>query len=266
VEQNHLLVRNQSLSAIRDESFALLLAAHGERRQGLENEGAARLAETLRTRNVAAEICCGFIKGEPTVTQAILACHLHEIFVYPLLLSDGYFARVLLPQMIDQAMVERPDLRIQQLPPLGVDPRLADLVIGQVCTIAQTSAIVTETLTVVLCAHGSAEHPASRQAAERVASGVAKRRRFADVRLAFLEEPPALDAVIAETSGPVAVVGLFVGEGLHGGIDVPALIACAGRPDAIFAGNVGAFPGLADVVAAAVRRASLRGIMPQLTD
>lgn len=258
MEQDHLLVRNQSLNVIRAGSFALLLAAHGERRLGLENEGAARLAATLTTRNVAAEISCGFIKGEPTVTQAILACNLHEIFVYPLLLSDGYFARVLLPRMIGEAMVVRPELRIQQLPPLGVDPRFADLVIGQVSAVAQASGIVTDVLTIILCAHGSTKDTASRQAAERVASGVAKRRRFADVRLAFLEEPPVLDAVITESSGPVVVVGLFVGEGLHGGADVPELIARAGRRGAIFAGNVGTFPGLADVVAAAVRRATLR--------
>ncbi|MCC6888530.1 MAG: hypothetical protein IT536_08360, partial [Hyphomicrobiales bacterium] len=192
------------------------------------------------------------------VEDAILACGLRDIFIYPLLMSDGYFASAVLPRLIKEAAAARPGLRIQNLPPLGVDPRLADLLIGEVSNAARARGVPAEHVTVVLCAHGSTKDPASRQAAEKVADAATKRQRFAGVRLALLEEPPALDAVVREVAGPAAVVGLFVGDGLHGGIDVPALVAQSGRADVLFAGNVGAFAGLAEVVAAAVRRATLR--------
>lgn len=246
------------MNAPRHQPFALVLAAHGERRGGFENESVIRLASVLAARGVANEVRYGFIKGEPTVGDALLASGLRDVFIYPLLMSEGYFAGTVLPRLIKEATAARPGLRIQVLPPLGVDPRLADLLIGEVSNAARARDVPAEQVTVVLCAHGSTKDPASRQAAEKVADAATKRQRFAGVRLALLEEPPALDAVVRQIVGPTAVVGLFVGDGLHGGIDVPALVAQASRADVLFAGNVGTFAGLADVVAAAVRRAALR--------
>ena len=48
------------------------------------------------------------------------------------------------------------------------------------------------------------------------------------------------------------MVGLFAGEGLHGREDVARLMAVLQRRDIAFAGNVGAWPEIVDIVAAAI--------------
>src|ERR1700704_3098991 len=74
--------------------FALLLAAHGERRANADNAGVARLAGNLAAAGVAKEVGFGFIKGSPSVDEAIRALSSRHVVVYPLFLADGYFTRV----------------------------------------------------------------------------------------------------------------------------------------------------------------------------
>jgi hypothetical protein len=50
----------------------------------------------------------------------------------------------------------------------------------------------------------------------------------------------------------VIVVGLFAAEGLHGAEDAATLVAQLGRNDVTFVGNVGTWPEIADLIAAAV--------------
>lgn len=92
-----------------------------------------------------------------------------------------------------------------------------------------------------------------------MAERLAATGRFGAVRAAFLEEPPALETALAAVPGPVVVVGLFAGEGLHGGADVPQLLGEIDRADVLFAGNVGTFTEIVDIVAATVSHASTGG-------
>jgi sirohydrochlorin ferrochelatase len=237
--------------------FGLLLVAHGERRDGAGNEGVARLALDLARRGVAAEVGVGFIKGTPSVAETLSGFAMDDVVVYPLFLADGYFTRRRLPQLIaggHEASAVRPRVRV--LPPLGIDPVLVDLVAEKARQTAAAAHMSAEVVTLVLLAHGTPRDPASRQAAELMARRLAARGLFCGVCSAFLEEPPSLAQVLDGIPGPVVVVGLFAGEGLHGGDDAPQLVRQAGRAEVVFAGNVGAFAGIADVIAAAVRRAS----------
>jgi sirohydrochlorin ferrochelatase len=76
--------------------------------------------------------------------------------------------------------------------------------------------------------------------------------RFAEVRIALLEEEPSLAEALGGARGPAIVIGLFAGDGLHAGRDVPRLIGALDRNDVAFAGPVGGWPELADLVAAGV--------------
>ena len=236
--------------------FALLLAAHGERRDGAGNDGVAQLAADLLRRNIAGEIGIGFIKGIPAIDETLRALASPMVLVYPLFLSDGYFNRVRLPQLLAKAGVAR---TVRVLDPLGLDPALADLVARKAGMAAHEAAFAQARTTVVLLAHGSASDPASRQATELLARRLDQRAAFLAVRSAFLEEPPSLAEVVASVDGPAVAVGLFAGEGLHGGVDVPQLLGELGRDRIAFAGNIGTFEGVADLVAAAVTRASTDG-------
>lgn len=236
--------------------FALLLAAHGERRDGAGNDGVALLAADLVRRNVAEEVAVGFIKGIPAIDEAVRALASPTVLVYPLFLSDGYFNRVRLPQLLAKAGGAR---RVRLLDPLGLDPRLVAIVADQARAAAGAAGFAEEDTLVVLLAHGSSSDPASRQATEQMAGRLGRQARFRAVRSAFLEEPPSLAEAVASFAGPAVVVGLFAGEGRHGAADVPQLMRELGRDRVAFAGNIGVFSGLSDLVAAAVMRASTDG-------
>lgn len=240
--------------------FALLLAAHGERGNGRRNDGVGRLASALTGRGVAAEVGVGYIKGVPGIEETLRGFEVPDVLVYPLFLADGYFSRVRLPRLIAAAQAASPKpRRVRVLPPLGLDPALADVVAATARRMAGEIGIACDAATLVLVAHGTPRHKASRQAAETLARRLETRALFRGVRAAFLEEPPSLAEVIAGVGGPVLVVGLLAGEGLHGGVDVPHILEEIARADVAFAGNIGTFTDIADIVAAAVRRASTDG-------
>jgi len=232
----------------------LLLAAHGERRTGSDNQGVAQLAARLQALGLAPAVGFGFVKGAPSISEAVRRLAGHDLLVYPLFLSDGYFTRTLLPRQLSEAGAFARGRTVRLLPPLGLDPALVDLVLDRARAVARARDWPEARTELVLLAHGSSNNPASRRAAERIAKSIARRNAFARVRPAFLEEAPFLDDAIVGSRGPVLVVGLFAGEGLHGGDDVPQRVAELGRPDLAFAGNVGAFEALSDVIAAAIRR------------
>ena len=51
--------------------------------------------------------------------------------------------------------------------------------------------------------------------------------------LAFLEEAPFAQDVVAAAEAPWSAVGLFLGDGMHGGEDFDVLVSTAPTPPAI---------------------------------
>jgi sirohydrochlorin ferrochelatase len=235
-------------------AHSLLIAAHGERRSGAGNEGVAELAARLAACRIALKIGFGFLKGSPSIADAVRRLAARDLLVYPLFLSDGYFTRTLLPRQLKQAGAFDRGRAARLLPPLGLDPALPDLILNRACFIVRAQGWPPAHTRLVLLAHGSSNNSASRRAAERIAAGIAMMRIFGRVRPAFLEEPPFLQDAVATPGSPAVVVGLFAGEGLHGGGDAPKLVDELARSEVVFAGNVGGFETLPEVIAAAIRR------------
>lgn len=235
-------------------AFALLLAAHGERRPGAENDGALKLAARVAERGAAAAVEVGFLKGAPSIAEAVRRLSGYDLLVYPLFLADGYFTRTLLPRQLEEAGAFGRGRATCLLPPLGLDPALAELTLSEASAVANSRGWLTFRTTLVLLAHGSSNNPASRLATERMAAMLAARADFARVRVAFLEESPSLGEAVGPLRDPVVVVGLFAGEGMHGGRDVPQLIAEIGRDDVVSVGNIGTFAALPDVILGTIQR------------
>jgi sirohydrochlorin ferrochelatase len=230
---------------------ALVIAAHGERGSRAANAALARLAADLGARSIAHEVSYGLIKGSPSIDAVVARLAAPQVLVYPLFLAHGYFARTRLPQLL-AAAASSPAQRIRILPPLGLDPALVDVIARRIDAAVCARAIAPSEATVVMLAHGSRADDASRVATDRVVEELRTRRAYRGVRPAFLDEPPCLGAALADVRGPVIVVGLFAAEGLHGAEDAATLIAQIGRDDVTFIGNVGTWPELADLIAAAV--------------
>lgn len=232
----------------------VLLAAHGERGEGADNQGVIQLAERLAERIEGAAVEIGFLKGSPSISDAVQRLADYDMLVYPLFLSDGYFTRALLPRHLEEAGAFARGRATGVLVPLGLDPALADLILDRASSVVRAQGWPIEHTDLVLLAHGSGSNPASRVVTERIAGELALRRSFARVRPAFLEETPGLEVAVATSRVHAVVVGLFAGEGLHGGKDTSQLIAELACPTVAFAGNVGGFAALPDLIAAALRR------------
>lgn len=234
-------------------STALLLAAHGERTPDAANESVMRVADALRALQIVTEVAVGFINGTPTIAAALSELVAPRVVVYPLFASNGYFSRDRLVQLIDEANADHRGIQI--LPPLGLDPGLADLVADRIRREAVENGYAPTSLTAVLLAHGSRRNPASREATELMAKEIAGRTLFKAVSVAFLEERPFLDEAMRAVEGPAAVMGVFSGDGLHGARDAPRLVSQLERPDVRYVGSIGNLHGIEGVVRGSILKA-----------
>ncbi|MBV9978911.1 CbiX/SirB N-terminal domain-containing protein [Bradyrhizobium sp.] len=237
----------------RSAQVAVLVAAHGERTPGAENENARRVARALSDRGLAAEVGVGFISGTPSIAEALRALTSRRIIVYPLFASSGYFSRDRLVQLLDEGNRQNRELAL--LTPLGLDQGMPDFVMARAGEACRDHGFAPDASTIILLAHGSRRNAASREAAEWVAHGIQSRSTFGDVRIALLEEHPFLPEAANGVVGPIVVVGLFSGEGLHGARDAPRLIAELARSAVAYAGVVGSMAGIEELVVRAVERA-----------
>jgi len=233
-------------------SVALLLAAHGERGGSADNAGILRLVETLAARGIVAKVGAGFINGAPTIAAAVKALAESNIVVYPVFASDGYFVRVRLPQMLTESGGY--DRLTQVLAPLGLDPGLPGIIGRRLVERARADGVRPEQANVILMAHGSRRDPASRLAAQALAERLKNGSPFHAVTVALLEEPPSLQQAVAGLAGPILLVGLFCGDGMHGAEDVRREIAQCGRTDIVLVANIGEFEEIDELIVAAVAR------------
>lgn len=231
---------------------AVILVGHGDRGAGLTNRNLLAHAEALRRSGRLKFVAAGVLKGEPILEQAIESAGISgatQIGVYPFFMADGYFAGKILPERIAAA---EPKLPWTILPPLGLDPRLPKLILDQSLNAAERARLTPGETRLLLVGHGSKLGPASANATRKAADAIRKIGGFNTVETAFLEEPPFLaGALAAGAQQPTVVSGFFSGDGMHAGEDVPRAIADA-NANAVYAGPIGALPGIADLILDAV--------------
>jgi sirohydrochlorin ferrochelatase len=231
------------------DQVGLIIAAHGEQQQGAKNESVMRIAQAISAKNIVTEVAVGFIKGRPTVDEALSSLSTARVIVYPLFASSGYFTRDRLVQLLDRA--ESAQRIVSILPPFGLDPGLPALLLKQADQVVRASGLA-DTTPIILLAHGSRRSSASREATEQIASSLRRLDGRRRVETAFLEERPFVNQVAARVAQPVVVLGLFSGEGVHGAADAKRLVAELGRDDVVYVGVAGSFEGVDDLVASSV--------------
>ena len=91
--------------------------------------------------------------------------------------------------------------------------------------------------------------------ARQHAAAIQARRLFAEVAVAFLDEPPSVAEAVAGLRAPfVAAVGFLTDAGTHGAGDVARLLRATGRPGVYF-GPIGPDPALRPLIIAQARSA-----------
>jgi uroporphyrin-III C-methyltransferase len=236
---------------------ALVLAAHGSRRDPAANALVRRLAEAIRGRRLFDEVAAAFHQGEPGFDAVLDELDADEVTVVPLLTSAGHYSEVVLPQAL--ARNQRfAAVRLRQTPAVGTHAGVAPLVARRVTELLRERHLDREDVGLVLVGHGTRRHPQSRAATEQLADTLRRRRVAGDVAAAFLDDDPPLDRVAASFRRPtMLVVPFLIGGGTHALEDLPRLAGLSGSDGqegrvgerrVLIDGAVGGYPGLEEII------------------
>jgi hypothetical protein len=219
-----------------DRRPVILIAAHGERGGAANNQRLASLVEAVSAMIPEADVGSVLASVEGVVPAALAACGDRPVICLPLLFSDGFFMTERLKPFFhgEGRHLARPFVFWPRFTPFLAD-NLALRLISRA-----------EDPRVILIAHGSQRSSRSAEGARYVGSRLAA--RYGRVEVGFLEQAPFAAEVIASAEPPYAAVGLFFGDGLHGGEDFDVLVGGAPKlPAAAF--TVGDIPSLPALVA-----------------
>lgn len=221
----------------------LVLAVHGIR----GGPGFASLhRETLAGRGLFRCVEVGCHKGAPDLVEVVKSVAARgPVVIAPLLMAAGYTLRAI-QRRLDEGLAPHP--RPPMSRPLGVHPRFADLILNEALLGCARRGWDPGASGMLLVGHGTGRDPTSGGTTRRHAATVMATGHFAQVGIAFLDEPPAVPDALARFDCPhVVVVGLFLDRGEHGEADIPALLAGAGdRAD--YTGPLGVDPLVPDLV------------------
>ena len=243
---------------------ALVLAAHGSRRDPAANALVRRLAESLRARRLFHEVGVAFHQGEPGFDAVLDELTADEVTVVPLLTSAGHYSDVVLPEALARNR-RFADVRLRQTPPVGTHAGVAPLVARRVTELLRGEAAARDAVALVLVGHGTKRHPQSRAATEQLAETLRRRRVAGEIVAAFLDDDPPLEEALARVRlGTVLVLPFLIGGGAHVLEDIPRRLGLpedgdprrgrvAGRL-VLVDDAVGSYPGLEDIVLDLARR------------
>jgi sirohydrochlorin ferrochelatase len=215
----------------------ILLAAHGERGGASKNARLAQITEDVGNAIPDADVGSVLVNVEGVVAKTLAACGPRPVLCLPLLFSDGWFYTERL-----RPHFTAPNHKLAA--PLALwrsfAPFLSDnLALRLISHSADPR--------VVLVAHGSKKPGRSAECARKVATQM--QARYGRIEVGFLEEAPFAKDVVARADPPYSCIGLFLGEGLHGGEDFDVLVSSAPTPP-IAAFTAGELPGLSSLIAA----------------
>ncbi|MFT3724357.1 MAG: hypothetical protein QM773_12290 [Hyphomonadaceae bacterium] len=218
----------------------ILLAAHGERGGAANNVRLARIVEAVGAIVPEADVGSVLVNVEGVVEKAVAACGVRPVLCLPLLFSDGFFYEKRLKPALTGA-------NHRLAPPMALWRSFAPFLMDNLALRTISHAADPR---VVLVAHGSKQTGRSAACARQLAGLL--QGRYGRLEVGFLEEAPFAADVVANTEPPWSAIGLFLGQGMHGGEDFDVLIATA-RHKPVAAFTAGELPGLPGLIAAEAR-------------
>ena len=244
---------------------ALVLAAHGSRRDPSANAVIRCLAEAVRGRRIFDEVAVAFHLGEPGYDAVLDELRSDEVTVVPVMTAAGHYGEVVLPEALARSR-RFADVRLRITPPVGAHPGLAALVARRVTELLADHRLERGATSILLAGHGTRRHPASRGTTLELAETLRRRRAAGEVMAGFLDDDPSLAEAFASASlGTVVVLPFLVGGGAHAledipaalGIpagDVPRLATGPGGRTVLLDAAVGTLPGIVELIVDLARR------------
>jgi sirohydrochlorin ferrochelatase len=231
-----------------------VIAVHGIRGQaGCAVEHAKRITGDgqfagngrLDSRGPFDDVRVACLKGTPSLPEVFADLDGRDVILTPLLMADGYTLKAMRRQLAPLT----PTLRSLIIaPPLGVHPRLAELIVTIATDTCRARGWPLAETDLLIAAHGTRRDPNSGKSAFDHVEAIRAKNIFAAVRTGFLDQPPMLaDVTAASRACHHVAVGLFIDCGEHGEEDIPEILNEV-DPEAIYTGPIGADPRVTDLL------------------
>jgi sirohydrochlorin cobaltochelatase len=216
------------------ESSALLIVGHGSTVNPASSTPTLLHTATIRGRGMFADVACCFWKEEPSLRDAVFFFRdpdIHEVYVVPNFISEGYFTRTVIPRELELTEVETKRSSGQvwkYCEPVGNHESMTRHLLERAREIAP--GVDENETTLLIVAHGTSLNDNSAVAAKEQAEKIRDLRRYAAVLNVYMEEPPLVsDWVNLTKTQNVVVVPFFISDGLHSYEDIPALLGIEGE-------------------------------------
>jgi uroporphyrin-III C-methyltransferase len=244
-------------------SKALVLAAHGSRRDPAANALVRRYAEDIRQRRLFDEVAVAFHEGEPSFDTVLDELTADEVTVVPFMTSAGHYSETVLPAALARNQ-RYSEIRLRQTPALGTHPGITALVARRITQLLRNEGLTRDAVSLVLVGHGTTRHPGSRTATLHLAQTLELRRVAGQVLAGFIDDDPPVEQALERATLSVAlVIPFLIGGGTHALADLPRALgisdgATAGRRKAgsrvLLDEAVGSYPELVELVIDLARR------------
>ena len=142
----------------------------------------------------------GYLACEPYVEDVVAGVRSETVTILPMLMSDGYFSKTVIPQKLRlQGTVNRRQSgqRIIQCSPLGLSRMMADVMVAHILKHCNDNDLIANETAVIITGHGSSKDQASRLSVSMQVQYIRRLETFKDVQAAFLEEAPGYRASCA---------------------------------------------------------------------
>jgi sirohydrochlorin cobaltochelatase len=250
---------------------ALVIVGHGSTLNPDSSAPTWDHAEEIRRRKIFAEVHCAFWKEEPSLRQVLYSVEASEVYVVPNFISEGYFTETVIPRELELQgpLTHKAHRTLKYCQPVGNHPRMTSLLLDRAKKVAPH--VDPSKTTLFIVGHGTDLNENSAAAAKREVERVQQLGIYAEVKNAYMEEPPLISEWDQIASQPnVIVVPFFIADGLHSYEDIPMLLGISEQsPGALsntdqsvfsknpyhlrnktlyYASSIGTEPGFADTI------------------
>jgi sirohydrochlorin cobaltochelatase len=233
-----------------------LIVAHGDCGGPGGNVLASELARRMRQSGRYKEVATGYLRRSPTIEEAAAHITSGSVSLYPLFMSNGYYVSNSIPKRLGiRDGTDALGHRVVIEEPLGLHPGLPQLLLAAAADAAIGKAVDPKSAALLLVAHGSANSPHSSAAARTICHLMTKQGLFGAVELSFLEEEPFFVPTLKQAHRPTFVLGLFAGEGMHGGDDVHKAIGTLFDSEVYIVEQLGGYAKIVDLIESQLRSA-----------
>ena len=145
---------------------ALVLVGHGSTLNPDSSAPTFQHADEIASRELFAEVYCGFWKEEPSLREILRMVESDDIYVVPNFISEGYFTETVIPRELELTgpVTRRSGKVIKYCEPVGNDPRMIDLLLHRAREAAPN--VPPDQASLLIVGHGTSLSQKSAEAAQ----------------------------------------------------------------------------------------------------